>query len=642
MRNIRTYPILATLFLVFVVQGQDRRERRAKTSFENYEFIKAIRNYENLVKKGTTSPEIYRNLGDANYFNANYSEAAKWYGLVSENDTEPLGTEHMYRYANSLGSIKNYEASSAVLRKIYERNGEKMGVTFEGFKRSIEEKQGSYEIENIAINSIESDFAPSFRLDGIVFSTARDSSIIYNSTHNWNKKRFLNLYMATRTEEGRFRRIMRFSDKLNTRLHESSTAFTQDGKTVYFTRNREKGKTFGRDSKGISRLKLYSAVFEDGKWRRIQQLPFNQEGYSVAHPALNKAEDKLYFTSDIEGTQGQSDIFVVDIHPDGSFGVPKNLGAKINTGGRETFPYVTEDDILYFASDGHPGLGGLDIFAVDLKTIESSRIVNLGEPLNSVADDFSFIINPNTKKGYFASNRAGGMGSDDIYALTELKALDTRCFIHLAGVVKDKETDAFIQNTTVTLLDGNGSIRDETHSDANGEYALTTECQETDYVLVASKDGYASDKRTISMGTMDFSNIVLHLVPEDNGTPIGTDLTKHLGTNPIYFDFNTSYLRHDAKMILEKIIAYLNTYPKAKVEIRSHTDSRGHRAYNKVLSQKRARETLNYLLSKDISITRVSSVGMGESQLTNRCDGTIKCTEKEHRKNRRSEFILVE
>lgn len=642
MRNKRTYLILATLLLVFVVQGQDRRERRAKASFEKYEFIKAIRNYEDLVKKGTTSPEIYRNLGDANYFNANYSEAAKWYGMVSENDTEPLGTEHMYRYANSLGSIKDYETSSAVLRKIYERNGEKMGMTFDDFKRSIEEKQGSYEIENIAINSIESDFAPSFRLDGIVFSTARDSSIIYKSTHNWNKKRFLNLYMATSTEEGRFRRIMRFSDKLNTRLHESSTAFTKDGNTVYFTRNREKGKTFGRDSKGISRLKLYKAVFEDGKWRKIQELPFNKEGYSVAHPALNKAEDKLYFTSDIEGTQGQSDIFVVDIHPDGSFGVPKNLGSKINTGGRETFPYVTEDDILYFASDGHPGLGGLDIFAVDLKNIESSRIVNLGDPLNSVADDFSFIINPNTKKGYFASNRAGGMGSDDIYALTELKALDTRCFIHLSGVVKDKETDAIIQHTTVELLDENGIAQDQTHSDANGAYALTAECEETDFVLVATKEGYEPSKKAISKGTTDFSNIVLHLVLEDKGAPIGTDLTKHLGINPIYFDFNASYLRDDAKAILEKIIAYLKAYPEAKVEIRSHTDSRGHSTYNKTLSQKRAKETLKYLISKDIPISRVTSIGMGESQLTNHCDGTVKCTEKQHRKNRRSEFILVE
>lgn len=638
----RTYIILTTLFLVIIVQGQDRRERRAKASFEKYEFIKAIRDYEDLVKKGTTSVEIYRNLGDANYFNANYSEAAKWYGMVSENNTEPLGTEHMYRYANSLGSIKKYEASSDVLRKIYARNGEKMGMTFEDFKRSIEEKQGSYEIENIAINSIESDFAPSFRLDGIVFSTARDSSIIYKSTHNWNKKRFLNLYMATSTEEGRFRRIMRFSDKLNTRLHESSTAFTKDGNTVYFTRNREKGKTFGRDSKGISRLKLYSAVFEDGKWRKIQELPFNQEGFSVAHPALNKAEDKLYFTSDIEGTQGQSDIFVVDIHPDGSFGVPKNLGAKINTGGRETFPYITEDDILYFASDGHPGLGGLDIFAVDLKNIESSRIVNLGEPLNSVADDFSFIINPSTKKGYFASNRAGGMGSDDIYALTELKALDTRCFVNLSGVVKDKETNVIIQDSTVELLNENGDTKDTAQSDEGGSYSLKATCDETDYVLVASKEGYESQRKTVSHHDSDLSNIVLYLVQEDNGAPIGADLAKYLGTNPIYFDFNTSYLRDDAKMVLEKIITYLNTYPQAKVEIRSHTDSRGHAAYNKVLSDKRARETLGYLISKDIPVSRISSIGMGESQLTNRCDGTVKCTENEHRKNRRSEFILVE
>lgn len=642
MKNKSTYALLIPLFFFMTLQGQERRLRRAKTSFENYEFIKAIRNYEHLVKKGNTSVEVYRNLGDANYFNANYPEAAKWYEMVSNQGPALLDTEHMYRYANSLGSIKNYEASSTVLRQIYERTGNRMGMSFEDFKRSIEEKKDSYEIENIAINSIESDFAPSFRLDGIVFSTARDSSIIYKSTHNWNKKRFLNLYMATRTDEGRFRRIMRFSDELNTRLHESSTAFTKDGKTVYFTRNREKGRSFGRDSKGISRLKLYRAVFEDGKWRDIRELPFNQEGFSVAHPTLNTAEDKLYFSSDIEGTQGQSDIFVVDILPDGSFGVPKNLGAKINTGGRETFPFVTEDDILYFASDGHPGLGGLDIFAVDLKHIERSRIVNLGEPLNSVADDFSFIINPQTKKGYFASNRAGGMGSDDIYALTELKALDTRCFLDLSGVVKDQDTDEVIAQATVTLTDAMGNARKEAQTKQDGTYSLTAPCEEEDYRLTASKEGYATGETTVSRRTANLSNIVLYLVQEDPGAPIGTDLTEHLGTGPIYFDFDRSDLRQDAKMVLEQIIAYLKAHPLAKVEIRSHTDSRGPHRYNKALSEKRANETRNYIISHGVTSSRVSSMGLGESELTNPCDDTIICTEKEHRRNRRSEFIMRE
>lgn len=638
----RTSVFFTMLFVISSISGQQRRERRAKASFEKYEFIKAIRNYEHLVRKGTTSPAILRNLGDANYFNANYVEAAKWYGKLADYRSEQLSTEHLYRFANSLGAIKEYEASASILNKIHGRNGKKTRMTFENFKHSIEQKQGSYAIENIPINSIESDFAPSFRLDGIVFSTARDSSIMYKSTHNWNKKRFLNLYMATRTDEGRFRRIMRFSDELNTRLHESSTAFTEDGNTVYFTRNREKGRSFGRDAQGISRLKLYRSVFQEDTWTQVQELPFNQEGYSVAHPALNKAGNKLYFSSDLEGTQGQSDIFVVDVHADGSFGVPQNLGPKINTGGRETFPFVTEDDILYFASDGHPGLGGLDIFAVDLKDIENSRVVNLGEPLNSIADDFSFIINATTKKGYFASNRAGGMGSDDIYALTELKALDTRCFVSLSGVVKEKDSDAVIENSTLVLLNEKGDPQDETRSDALGNYSLRAYCKEVDYVLMASKEGYESTKKKVTLGRTEVTDIVLHLVPKDRGPALGTELTEHLGINPIYFDFNAVGLREDARRILDKIIAYLYRYPSLKVEIRSHTDSRGSGSYNLGLSKRRARETLNYLITKGISSSRVSGIGMGESQLTNHCGDKVWCPETAHRKNRRSEFILVE
>ncbi len=644
MKNKLNYIICIALLALSFTNAQDRKLLKANKNFEDFNFSRAINQYENILARGTVSPVIYKNLGDANYLNANYEEAAKWYGKLAESSEDVLDVEHMYRYANSLRSIRDYEASGSLLKKLQELKGTTTKGSVADYMLAIKERYGSYTIENVEINSTESDFAPSFRLDGLVFSTSRDTSGISKNIHSWNKKRFLNLYTATNLEEGGFKNIMRFSDKLNTKLHESSTAFTKDGMTVYFTRNKANGKDFGRDQKGISRLKLYRAVFENGNWGQVQELPFNQDGYSVAHPTLNKAQDKLYFASDIPGTEGQSDIFVVDIHADGSFGTPKNLGVNINTGGRETFPYVTDDDILYFSSDGHAGLGGLDIFAVDLKNIENSKIVNLGEPLNSISDDFSFIINPKTKKGYFASDRSGGMGDDDIYALTELKPIDTRCFSDLLGKVKDKETGLFVSNSKVVLIDENGKTIGETNSDAEGIFKLERECHIKNFTILATKEAYEPGRKIIEdeISNKDETNITLLLVKIDNGAPVGTDLTAYLNIKPIYFELNRSFIRKDAKATLEKIIAYLNRYPAAKIEVRSHTDSRASSTYNKALSERRAKETVNYLVGKGIASERITGMGFGESQLSNECDDSTKCSEEKHQQNRRSEFILVE
>lgn len=634
------YTFLVVAFLTLSsVKAQNKSIARADKSFHNFDYNKAINQYEKIVESGEQEPRVYQNLADAHYNIANYTEAAKWYAKLAES-TNTLSMEHLYRYASSLRSIKDFDGSNTVIRKLQTLN--KSENEMKNYMKEIHEQFGSFEIQNLDINSSASDFAPAFRIDGIVFSTGRDTSGIKKQVHGWNKKRFLNLYTATDPNDDGFNKVQQFSNVLNTKLHESSTAFTKDGNTVYFTRNKEKGKNFGRDSEGISRLNLFRAQFINGKWSNVEKLPFNVEGKSVAHPALNQNEDKLYFASDIEGTTGQSDIFVVDIHADGSFSEPKNLGQNINTGARETFPFVSKDDILYFASDGHPGLGGLDIFAVDLKNIDSSKIVNLGEPLNSSTDDFSFIMNSETKKGYFASNREGGIGDDDIYALTEMKPIDTQCFSDLAGVVKDKKSGEVIPNATVTLIDNTGKAITKSMSDTQGMFTLLAECNQEDYLIIASKADYQKDEKIVATEKENLEEVSLYLSLIDKGAPIGTDLAKYLKIEPIYFDFNKSYIRENAEEILEKIINYMNEYPDAKVEIRSHTDSRASKKYNTELSEKRAKATMAYLITKGINPNRIYGKGFGESQLTNNCADGVKCSKSEHQKNRRSEFILVE
>ena len=287
--------------------------------------------------------------------------------------------------------------------------------------KSSENSSGKHTISNTSLNSKYSDFAPVFYQEGLVFSSARDTGLISSYTTDHDNQPFSKMYIANGPNDDTMT-IERWSKKLNTKGHESSAAFTKDGKTIYFTRNNY-SKRYTRDEQGISRLQIYKASLVKGQWKNIIKLPFNATQYSVAHPTLNKDESKLYFASDMPGTLGASDIFYVSIDAKGNFGEPINLGADVNTKDRETFPFMTQEDVLYFASDRKESIGGLDVFATNFQKNEThSMIVNLGAPINSTEDDFGFIIDKNAPNGYFASNREGGMGSDDIYAFQQLKA----------------------------------------------------------------------------------------------------------------------------------------------------------------------------------------------------------------------------
>jgi len=279
---------------------------------------------------------------------------------------------------------------------------------------------GAYTVQPTTLNSKFTDFAPAFYKEGLVFSTARDTGRITKHVSVEYDQAFSNLYEVNKGDEST--NATKFTRILNTKAHESSATFSKDGTVMYFTRNNFK-KGFKKDKEGKSRLQILKALFVDGKWGAITSIAHNNESYSVAHPALNKEGTKLYFASDMPGTYGESDIFSSDIANDGSLGVPVNMGPIINSNKRETFPFVADDNRLYFASDGHNSNGGLDVFVTNLTLNgEVASVLKLDNNINSVNDDFSFIINSNTKQGYFASNRNGGMGSDDIYMFEETTA----------------------------------------------------------------------------------------------------------------------------------------------------------------------------------------------------------------------------
>ena len=588
--------ILMILNLSFVL-GQEKELKRANSEFEDYAYVDAIANYERLVEEGYSDENIFKQLGNANYANARYGSAAEWYGKLVKLENADVDVDYYYRYAQSLKSLGDYKGSDYWMEKFEAKKGGdqrvKNFVEKEDYLDRIKKNSGRYDIKSLDINSQVSDFAPSFHGDELVFSTARDTGIVSRRIHEWNNGAFLNLYKASLSEDQQLGDPKRLSKKLNTRTHESSSVFTKDGNMMYFTRNNSENRKFARDSEGVSRLKLYVSTFRDGEWQQAVELPFNSDEYSVAHPALSEDDRTLYFSSDMPGTLGASDIFKVAVNEDGSFGTIANLGNTVNTEARESFPFIA-DNVLYFSSDGHPGLGGLDVFGTSLDG-ENNPILNLGEPLNSKQDDFSYIINSESK-GYFASNREGGKGDDDIYGFTETEPLIFDCISNIAGVVRNINNGDPVAGASVQIMDANGKVISTTTSDENGSFATSFKCGGEDLSAVGMKDEFKEGKASFQLNEVMANNSVeLLLTPIEVVAKKGTNL-KMLNIPPIYFDLNKSNIRPDAALELQKVIDYMNRFPVVNIAIGSHTDSRDTKAYNERLSERRAKATLEYMV----------------------------------------------
>jgi len=639
--------LLATLLAFGSMTAQDKKTKKAKTDFNSYAYAEAIDAYEALVEKGYTSEEIFMNLGDAQYQKADYVSAAHWYGKLLELEDLTVDAEYFYKYAQTLKSTEKYKKSDQWMRKFsLAKANDSRAIKFAqngDYLEKIRENSGRYDIKNLSINSTASDFAPSFNGNQLVFSTARDTGRVLRGIHKWNNKPFSNLYTAIRSENGEYTNAVRLSKKLNKKTHETSAAFTKDGSMVYFSRNNSENGKFARDKQGVSRIKVYRASLKSGEWTDVIELPFNSDDYSVAHPTLSPDETKLYFASDMPGTYGNSDIFVVDINSDGSFGTPKNLGNKINTESRETFPFLTSDNVLYFASDGHPGLGGLDVFATKLQDPNNRYIVNVGEPVNSKQDDFSFIIDWKSKKGFFASNRVGGLGSDDIYGFTEIKEIDLDCNTMIEGTVKDQETRRVLSDASISLVNSDGDTIGTTTSSADGSFSMEESCREGEYRLVAKKNEFDNGTITFTINKFeDKGGIEIVLEKTIKRAEVGTDLIKFLDLSPVYFDLDKSNIRPDAERTMRKIMEYLKNFPETKIEVRSHTDAKASNTYNERLSKRRAKATVDYLIKKGIYKDMINGIGLGETQLINDCTSRGKCEDAQHQLNRRSEFIVME
>ena len=444
MKNRIIYLVLVCIASISTqAQSGKTKEAKADKQYDKFAYVDAIKTYERIFAKGYKSQDMLQKLGDSYYFKADLDNAAKWYGELFS-FTQDVAPEYYYRYAQSLKAVKDYQKADEMLAKFNQKSGNdlraKLAASQKDYLAQIKKNSGRYTIENAGINSKYSDYGSAFYNNKVVFASARDTGGLGHRKHAWTGESFTNLYSADMVSEGTLSTPTRFGNNLNSRFHESTPAFTKDGKTIYFTRNNFLDGKKGKDAKKSTLLKIYKATLDGDRWSNITELPFDSDQYDVAHPALSPDEKTLYFASNMPGTLGQSDLYKVAINSDGSYGTPMNLGNVINTEGRETFPMVTSEGELYFSSDGHPGLGGLDIFVSKAEKDGSYKeVLNVGEPLNSSHDDFGFLINEKTRLGYITSNRDGGQGGDDIYKFKETKKIEYTCEQLLAGVVTTGE-----------------------------------------------------------------------------------------------------------------------------------------------------------------------------------------------------------
>ncbi|WP_299015581.1 OmpA family protein [uncultured Polaribacter sp.] len=653
----KTLQITMVLFLCSItLLGQSRATRQADTFFANLSYADASKAYKALSKENATE-HVLRRLGDSYYFGAQMQDAFEAYKELFDRFPNQ-SSEQMFRYAQALRSVGKFKDSDIWMKKFYQKaSKDGRGKNFTSSLITVADLTPtvpSYTVENLkSINTVNSDFGVTDYGNTILFSSPKKPSVYIKRGHTRNNKNFLDIYkvvkdnISTTAGDNSEVRPM-FTDKINSKFHESSVTFSPKRQTMYFTRNNYLRGKYKEDKDGVNKLKIYRATWNKRKWDDVEELPFNSDDYSTGHPSLSADGTKLYFVSDMPGGLGGTDIYVVSIEEDGSFGVPQNLGPTVNTEGREMFPYIALDDVLYFSSDGHFGIGALDVFST-VKGKEGYTIpVNLQAPVNSKMDDFAFSINPFTKQGYLSSNRLGGLGDDDIYGVTQLEIVKpiAPCEQMVTGIVRDTRDQSLLPGAKVVLKDTEGKIVQEVYADASAQFSFTRLACDTNYTLTGSKEYYKDDSAVV-LTTKDKKLTV------DLDLAIASDFARNergdliIRIEPIYFDYDKSNIRPDAAVELDNIVNIMRKYPNMIIESGSHTDARGRASYNEALSERRAQSTVNYIVSRGINRSRISGRGYGETRLVNGCTDNdshtnrVKCSREEHQQNRRTEFVIV-
>ena len=619
----KLYSLLILVLIISTsVYGQNKLSEKADKLYDGYQYVDAIEAYLQLVEDNNADAYVYKQLADSYYNVFNIEEASKWYKKALENNQD---AETHFRYAQVLKSQGNYEAANKQMDAFSKMNPNdvraKTHLENPNFIPKLTDISKSFNVENITINDeAYSDFGAVLSNDNILYfvSTRKTSG----KADSWTNQPYLDIYKSIRNEDGSLTEPVEVSE-LNTIYHDGPISISADGKTMYFSRD---GHTEGAFKKIKSkRVKLaqqgiYRATMIDGKWGNIEALPINSKDYTVSHPSISKDGKTLYFASNMPGGIGDTDIWKISVNGN-TYGKPENLGSRVNTPAKEGFPYISEDNILYFASSGKQGFGGLDIFKCDMNSNEAAE--NLGKVINTKRDDFAFSVNNTLKVGYFSSNKSG---VDNIYMAIPI------CQFETIAVVKDAISNAVLDDVSVSILDAQNNIIAKKRTNSEGEVSFYIGCGR--YTLNVLKEGYDSASMPVEESNGKEVKVNVRI------NPIHEMITEtEVKLNNIYFEFNKSNITQQGAFELDKLVLIMNDYPDMKILVRSHTDSKGNDDYNLKLSERRAQATVQYLISKGINAQRLSAKGMGATEPKIDCKSN--CSEEEDAQNRRSEFLII-
>ena len=627
----------------------------AKSNYEDYNFSPAISKYLKLARSGKKSKEIYEYLAMAYFNNSQYDLASNWFNKLIDGYPQGLDPEMYFRASISFKSIQAYDVSDLFMKKYIELKNSPLSNHYlnvsSNYLDSVLKNSGGYSLYETKINSINSDFGPNFYDDDrIIFASSKETT--GNKKFKWSDEPFLDLFIAKIDSSGNLYNREPLKGDINTKYHESTATISKDGNTMYFTRNNYfKGRLKSARDKEV-KLKIYKATKQNDSWGSIEELPFNGDQYSTAHPALSPDNDKLYFSSDMPGSYGKSDIWFVYIFENGEYSQPINVGPNVNTEFRESFPFLDMENNLYFSSDGKLGLGGFDVFSSKLNNRgypQSS--INLGMPVNSAFDDFGYVYNQMKNFGYISSNRDGlnGSSSDQVYKIVKNNNAnysnngleENICEFILEGKVYDTFTRELLIGAKVQLLNSNKNIISNYTVDENGNYKIDEDVNCSDSYYLRVSNGISYNIREIEIDFTQKGKVYENIDLKWTSNCLPDDLICILGVEPIYFELNKSTLKKNSVLSLNKVLVALFKYPDMILQIRSYADSRASKEYNKKLSLRRANVTKQWLVNRGVNSNRLLIQAIGEENKDNICKGDANCSEAEYQLNRKSTFKIL-
>ncbi|MDA9284792.1 OmpA family protein [Flavobacteriaceae bacterium] len=636
MKNIFTF-IALTFLSITTIDAQDKSSKKADKQFSKLEFVKAAESYKKLINNGKSSDYVVAQLAECYYNIFNTVEAEKWYATLAEDSSDP---DIIFKYSQMLKANGKYKLSNKWMNKFVElRPADNRSTSFlknPNYLPKIISKGKRFNVQNLDINSEYSDFGGTLNNNKLYITSSRNTVGLFDLgrwitqriSYGWNNEPYLDIYSFDVTDSGSYLNEDYLGSNINTKYHEGLASFDNEG-NMYISRESFYENEYVKDPESNNITSLIGIYKISKGDKNVVALNINSVEYSVKNPSLSSDGKSIYFSSDMPGGYGNFDIYKGDIDEKGNINNVENLGQKVNTEGQEMFPFIGDKNNLYFSSDSQLGLGGLDVFFTKEVDGKWASVRNVGIPVNSNADDFAFNINEATGEGFVSSNRSGGKGSDDIYSIKRLIPI---CDVLLTANVMDAKTKLGIDSATTSISDKEGNIASTKISSSVGVTEFMLVCEEAGKLIV-SKEGYNSKIVDLRMSNEEFTSINVMLDPIEK-----IIVAEKIELDAIYFDFDKSNIKAEAAFELDKLVQIMNKYPEMTVSIESHTDSKGPSSYNQRLSERRAKTTSQYVISKGIDSSRLISTGKGESSPVVDCTN---CSKEEDQLNRRSEFIIT-